>query len=458
MKSKNNINIKKILIIFCFSIFVFPQCGENKPYEQKKDNNNIVIKNSEKKTQPEILVLQIIKTIEKKLLPAIVNQYLINTDLVNAKIIDNRTIKFFTTNKGTYFQTKIHLFDTETDKQILCISSFQNLDTLFYNSFYFLERNNKTWTNISLQIIPSFAIQIIEIELQKNFTFRKISPKHSIFSFKCEQSKYGISFSYNKNVCQISKLECCDSLNKKISTTFLEIVLKNNKFEISKSANSNPQGLLSDNELDNARRYTITTKALLESNNVYILDLSGQEISRLPADIRKLKKVQILILLNNNLKELPIEIGELSNLQIIRANSNRIAEIPKELGLLKFLEELSLANNNLKTLPVELYNLKNIRILNLESNKLSKINIEVNNMDKLVSLNLNNNKLTYLPKQIGGLQNLILLNISNNNIKQLPSEIQNLKNLKLLYIENTLISYQEVKRIKKLLPNTEVIY
>ena len=381
---------------------------------------------------PKILVIKILESIDKKLLPAIVNQYFMDTNLVSIYVFDNRTIKFYSKQYNEQ-QTKVHLLDIESPKPTVCINS-TSLDTSFCcNYFYFLQFNNNIWSNTSLQIIPSNAIEIIELEQESNICFKRITPKQSFYAFKGEDCLFGIDFNFQKGNCLISRLKYCDSINEINSTSFLELIFVNEKFEINKLINSINPNLLSDMELDSKRRYNLLSSAILDSVNVYILDLSSQEITTLSSEIGTLGRLQVLNLQNNELKTVPKEIGYLKHLQVIRLNSNQLVSLPKEIGSLDYLDELTLANNNIRLVPAGIYDFKNLKILNLS-----------------------NNKITFLPVLIGELTSLVALDISNNYINTLPTEIKYLTNLRILNIENTLLNSKEIDRIQKLLPNTEI--
>lgn len=78
------------------------------------------------------------------------------------------------------------------------------------------------------------------------------------------------------------------------------------------------------------------------------------------------------------------------------------------------------------------------------------------NLTNLKEINLASNDIEYLPDEIGRLTNLIGLNLEYNPIEHLPDSIQYLKKLEVLDIDETLISENEFKRIKKLLPHCHI--
>ncbi len=188
------------------------------------------------------------------------------------------------------------------------------------------------------------------------------------------------------------------------------------------------------------------------------LNLSRQEIIKLPPEIGQLSSLKELDLNNNYLEKLPPEIGKLVNLRKINLDFNSIETIPPQIKNLENLKSFNLANNKtLINLPDEIFALKNLQELRLGGNKLTDLSNEIgklknlrhlsvwgNAIDSLPSalftlkhltiLNIGQNEINILPSSIGELFNLEVLRIDNMSLKQLPSGIKNLTNLKELYL------------------------
>jgi len=144
------------------------------------------------------------------------------------------------------------------------------------------------------------------------------------------------------------------------------------------------------------------------------INLSGKNLTLFPMDVLSQTQSTKLILSNNKLRSLPSQIGELVN-----------------------LEELYLDHNDLQgSLPGEIRKIPNLRILDVQ-----------------------HNNMTGIPAEIGQLRNLSALNYSYNGLDTYPNEIANLKdNLKVLDISRNKYSQGAVDELKRLLPNTNVIY
>ncbi|MBV9011063.1 MAG: leucine-rich repeat domain-containing protein [Pseudonocardiales bacterium] len=81
------------------------------------------------------------------------------------------------------------------------------------------------------------------------------------------------------------------------------------------------------------------------------LDLSDRQLTSLPAEIGKLRKLKILSLGRNMLTELPPEIGLLTNLKKLDLDFNDLTSLPKEIECLTKLHHLSFYRNKLTELP-----------------------------------------------------------------------------------------------------------
>ncbi len=201
------------------------------------------------------------------------------------------------------------------------------------------------------------------------------------------------------------------------------------------------------------------------------LSLNSNELSTLPASIANLTKLTRLYLAGNQLSTLPVIIFKLKELTYLGLNSNKLEIFPKEISMLTKLTELDLNNNQLSTLPASIGNLTKLTRLYLTGNKLSKLpviifkltNLEtlslaknglstlpasIGNLTNLQMLYLTANKLKTLPKEIGKLTKLTYLDLNNNELSTLPKEIGNLTKLKRLNLTNINFSDEEKIKIK----------
>ncbi|RCJ41185.1 hypothetical protein A6770_08860 [Nostoc minutum NIES-26] len=167
-------------------------------------------------------------------------------------------------------------------------------------------------------------------------------------------------------------------------------------------------------------------------NKATKLDLYGEGLTILPAEIGQLSNLRELYLSNNQLTMLPAEIGQLSNLSRLDLSNNQLTTLPAEIGQLSSLSRLDLSNNQLTTLPAEIGQLFNLSLLYLIGNQLTMLPAVIGQLSNLSRLYLGDNQLTTLPAVIGQLCNLSQLDLEKNKLINLPEEIQRLTKLKKL--------------------------
>ena len=102
------------------------------------------------------------------------------------------------------------------------------------------------------------------------------------------------------------------------------------------------------------------------------LDLSGHQLTSLPADVTSQNDIKILNLSNNQLMTLPPEIGNMTNLEEINVENNRLVDIPSEISKLVKLKRADFSNNRLTNLSPELAKMTWLNYLNLSGYDSSK--------------------------------------------------------------------------------------
>jgi Leucine-rich repeat (LRR) protein len=84
-----------------------------------------------------------------------------------------------------------------------------------------------------------------------------------------------------------------------------------------------------------------------------VLNLSDQELKKIPDYVFNKTDIQRLDLSDNNLGgSLQAEVRQLQNLKILDLSNNHFAGVPAEIGQLKNLEELHLSNNQITGSPM----------------------------------------------------------------------------------------------------------
>ena len=135
-------------------------------------------------------------------------------------------------------------------------------------------------------------------------------------------------------------------------------------------------------------------RAILDlADTLELLDLSGNQLSALPADFARLHQLRVLFASDNAFTELPAVLGRCPKLSMIGFKANRIGQVsagalpvglrwliltdnqvewlPPAIGQCHSLQKLMLAGNRLQSLPAELAQCRQLELLRLSANPLT---------------------------------------------------------------------------------------
>jgi hypothetical protein len=150
------------------------------------------------------------------------------------------------------------------------------------------------------------------------------------------------------------------------------------------------------------------------------LDLSHNNISALPADFGRLKKLKIFFCSENRFTILPEVLADCPLLDIAGFKSNQIAAVSAK-SLNANLRWLILTNNNISDLPAAIGNCKRMQKLMLAGNQLTALPRELSNCDNLELLRISANKLSELPQWLLRMPRLSWLAFSGNPFCTIPA-------------------------------------
>ncbi|XP_052768563.1 leucine-rich repeat-containing protein 58-like [Mya arenaria] len=171
------------------------------------------------------------------------------------------------------------------------------------------------------------------------------------------------------------------------------------------------------------------------------LNLNGNHLQSIPAEIGCLRGLQVLSLEKNQLTELPETLGSLTELHCLDISHNTFKHIPSFISKLVRLEELHLSHNVIQLIPPEISRLKLLLILDISHNNLPFICDEVFSLFQLKWLNASANKLEMLPEKIGHLVNLETLDVSSCSLTCLPGALVNCSKLCSLLVNSNKLSF-----------------
>ena len=140
-------------------------------------------------------------------------------------------------------------------------------------------------------------------------------------------------------------------------------------------------------------------------DSLEVLDLTDNNLSSLPDDFYRFKKLKRLFLSNNQFNHVPKVLAKLPVLSMIGIRNNHI-EIFEENSLPLSTRWLILTDNNLQAIP--------------ES---------IGDLSLLQKFMISGNQLTFLPSSISNCKNLELLRISANKLSSFPNILLSLPKL-----------------------------
>jgi Leucine-rich repeat (LRR) protein len=148
------------------------------------------------------------------------------------------------------------------------------------------------------------------------------------------------------------------------------------------------------------------------ADSLEILDLSGNQLSRLPDDLPCLHQLRVVFCSDNRFTELPRVLGRCPGLTMVGFKANRIAHVPPE-SLPPLLRWLILTDNHIDTLPDALGQCTQLQKLMLAGNRLRALpSLEA--CTRLELLRIPANQLTDLPAWLLSLPRLSWLAYGGN--------------------------------------------
>jgi hypothetical protein len=116
-----------------------------------------------------------------------------------------------------------------------------------------------------------------------------------------------------------------------------------------------------------------------DSGRITRLNLIGDSIRVIPAEIGQLTELVQLDCSNNQITSLPPEIGNLINLEELDVSSNLLDNLPEALTELIYLEYLDISNNRLNSLPEFMTELFAIVSIDIDNNQICTMSAELEN-------------------------------------------------------------------------------
>ena len=130
-----------------------------------------------------------------------------------------------------------------------------------------------------------------------------------------------------------------------------------------------------------------------QAGQLEVLDLSGNALEDLPADLARLERLRVLFCSDNRFTRMPEVIGRCPALEMVGFKANRIDEVP-EAALPPRLRWLILTDNRLPELPASIGRCTRLQKLMLAGNRLERLPAELAACERLELLRLSANAFT----------------------------------------------------------------
>ena len=165
------------------------------------------------------------------------------------------------------------------------------------------------------------------------------------------------------------------------------------------------------------------TEILSLADTLEILDLSNNQLTSIPDEIKQLKKLKIIFASNNLFETLPESLGQCENLEMVGFKANNIKHVPAGSLPIK-LRWLILTDNQLTRLPDTLGERSRLQKLALAGNQLTQLPANLSQLTNLELVRISANQLTECPDQLLALPKLAWLAFSGNPFTHTNIEIQ----------------------------------
>lgn len=153
------------------------------------------------------------------------------------------------------------------------------------------------------------------------------------------------------------------------------------------------------------------------ADTLEILDLSGNQLTALPEDLPRFKKLRILFASNNPFTELPRVLGQMPQLEMVGFKACQIRHVPAD-SLPPQLRWLILTDNQIQALPESIGNCPRLQKLMLSCNQLSHLPTSLARCLRLELLRIASNRFESVPATVFALPALCWLAMAGNPITQ----------------------------------------
>ena len=195
---------------------------------------------------------------------------------------------------------------------------------------------------------------------------------------------------------------------------------------------------------------------VLTFKNISTLNISYNRIDSIPVNLfDKCRKLRVIHYAGNELNEIPPTLFH-PLLKVLNVSENNLTRIPDGVRRCKQLEELDLHANQLTNYPSSSFVLMSLQSLILSGNPLTTLSPWIMNQPRLKILFIDNTKIETLPEELCKVSTLRFLNIEENKIKELPACFCEMKKLKIVMVAGSALSEAKLGELSRCLPALQI--
>ncbi len=158
------------------------------------------------------------------------------------------------------------------------------------------------------------------------------------------------------------------------------------------------------------------------ADSLEVLDLSGNQLSSLPADFGKLSKLKIAFFSDNLFTELPEVLSDCRSLDMIGFKSNQIESVPEN-SLPETTRWLILTNNKISAIPRSIGKCRRLQKVAFAGNRLNGLPDDMAQCTNLELLRISANQFTQLPGWLLHMPKLAWLAVAGNPFSRLAQKV-----------------------------------